>query len=313
MKNRRNKTLLAIVLFAFLFAGCLGERKETPTKGRASIVVSESIEPIITMEVEMFSDLYKDARVDMRSLPARSAVVEFFNVDSIKALITSRPLNNEEKDAARRTGLSIEEYRLALDAVAVIVHKDNALAYLRTTQLDSIVTGRATTWSSVDPLLSAAPIMVCLPDQNSGEFEIVGTKILNGRKYAAAAHIAATSAEVADYVAREKRAIGFLSISWLKGNLDRVKVVELEDTGAPDSLGIKGQHFAPIQGYMYKGFYPLTTDVIVYSKADKYGVASGFISFVSSAPGQKIFLNNGLVPATMPVRIVQLSNKDISQ
>ena len=136
-----SKTLFLSAIGILLIAGCTGDRKESPTRGWAHVVTSESIEPIVTREIEMFVDLYKDAHVTNRALPARSAVVEFFNVDSIKALITSRPLNEEEIAIANRTGLKYEEYRIALDAVAVIVHRSNGLSFLRTTLLDSIFTG----------------------------------------------------------------------------------------------------------------------------------------------------------------------------
>lgn len=308
-----SKTLFLSAIGILLIAGCTGDRKESPTRGWAHVVTSESIEPIVTREIEMFVDLYKDAHVTNRALPARSAVVEFFNVDSIKALITSRPLNEEEIAIANRTGLKYEEYRIALDAVAVIVHRSNGLSFLRTTLLDSIFAGLLPSWKSVDRQLDADPVMLCLPDQNSGEFEIIGKRILHGKKFGPASHIAVSSADMISYVAREPRAIGVASIAWLRDNTDSVNVVALEDPSAPDSLNIRGQHFTPIQGYIYKGYYPITTDVMIYSKADKYGVAAGFISFVMSAPGQKIFLNNGLVPATMPVRIVQLSNKELTQ
>jgi hypothetical protein len=49
----------------------------------------------------------------------------------------------------------------------------------------------------------------------------------------------------------------------------------------------------------------------MYSRDVNPDVSVGFISFVSSAPGQKIVLNNGLVPVTMPVRLVQLTSEQV--
>ncbi|HMD14487.1 MAG TPA: phosphate ABC transporter substrate-binding protein, PhoT family, partial [Bacteroidota bacterium] len=69
----------------------------------------------------------------------------------------------------------------------------------------------------------------------------------------------------------------------------------------------------PVQAYLYKGYYPITRGVNIYSKADSYSVATGFTAFITSAPGQKIVLNSGLVPVTMPVRIVELTNKGTQQ
>jgi phosphate transport system substrate-binding protein len=35
------------------------------------------------------------------------------------------------------------------------------------------------------------------------------------------------------------------------------------------------------------------------------GLGSGFVSFVAGEKGQRIILKSGLVPATMPIRIIQ--------
>jgi phosphate transport system substrate-binding protein len=39
------------------------------------------------------------------------------------------------------------------------------------------------------------------------------------------------------------------------------------------------------------------------------GLGSGFVSFVSGEKGQRIILKSGLVPATMPIRIIQVKNE----
>src|SRR2546426_7339305 len=35
------------------------------------------------------------------------------------------------------------------------------------------------------------------------------------------------------------------------------------------SLGIQGKYFKPLQAYVYQGYYPLTRDIDIYSKADR--------------------------------------------
>jgi len=39
------------------------------------------------------------------------------------------------------------------------------------------------------------------------------------------------------------------------------------------------------------------------------GLGSGFISFVAGEKGQRIILKSGLVPATMPIRLVKVKKE----
>jgi hypothetical protein len=52
--------------------------------------------------------------------------------------------------------------------------------------------------------------------------------------------------------------------------------------------------------------------VYIFSREIERDVSLGFISFVCSAPGQKIIQEGGLVPAKMPVRIVQLTSNQVN-
>ncbi len=72
-------------------------------------------------------------------------------------------------------------------------------------------------------------------------------------------------------------------MNWLNDNKEKVKALELSDPNMPDSLG-GGKYFSPHQAYIYQKYYPLTRDIYIYSRADNYGVAAGFTTFIASAP-----------------------------
>ena len=290
---------------------CSSERQETPTKGRSSIIVSESVLPAIRQEKEKFENLYDQAKITMQTTTTRDAIVQFFNCDTIKLVVSSRPLNEEERSVAKRYKLEFDSYKVAIDGIAIIVHNENPIAQLRTTQLDSIFRGEITKWSAVGWKSSGKSISICLPDQNSGEFEIIGTRILHGGKFTPVDTIVHTSPEMIVYVSRHPSSIGIVGMSWLKQYPEKVKVLALSDPAAPESLGLRGKYFTPHQAYVYQNYYALPSEVYIYSRTDLYSVGSGFISFMMSAAGQQIILYNGLVPTTMPVRLVELTNKGI--
>jgi len=293
-----------------LFLGCQDEPKETPTKGHVAVVAAESVYPLIKQEQQKFEELYNQAHIELFSAETREAIARMYN-DTIKVIVCSRRLNDEERQVAKKYNINISEYKIAIDGIAVIVNPENPVTRLRTTQLDSIFSGKVTKWSDVGG--NHLAIQVCVPSRNSGTYEVVAGKMLGGTSFTDRALVARSSPEMIRFVSENKASIGLAGLNWLGEKKDSVRVLELSDPAAPDSLGIKGQYFAPFQAHIYRGYYPLARDVYIYSKAEQYGVGAGFITFITSAPGQKIVVNSGLVPATMPVRLVELTNKGTSQ
>jgi phosphate transport system substrate-binding protein len=306
MKNRYCWMTIGVILVASLL-GCQGERKETPTKGNITVVVSESVAPVILLEKQQFEELYPEAHIDLVVASAREAITRMFN-DTIKVIVSSRPLNAEERNVAKRANFTLGEFKIAFDGVAIIVDTLNLITQLRTTQLDSIFSGKITNWNSLN-VKKNAPIELCVPDRNAGTFEVFATKILHGGALATPAKVAVTSQEMIEYVSTHPNAIGLLGMNWLNKYEGRIKALSIADPNAPDSLGTKGEYFSPHPAYVYQQSYPLTHDVFIYSHTDGYSVGNGFLTFIASGPGQKIILKNGLVPATMPVRLVQLTNR----
>lgn len=309
---QRNKFITFVVL-CLVLCSCSQEKKETPTKGFLSVLVGESVAPVIGQVKEKFEELYKQAKIDITVMPTREALVQFFNQETTQVIIASRPLNQEEQEVARRSNLEFREYKIAIDAVAIIVNKKNPVAKLRTTELDSILRGIISSWKTFGWDKKDSKIEICIPHQNSATFETITVKVLRGQQFGKVSAMATTSLEMIQYVSTHANALGMVGLGWLQAYRDTVKVLELSDPFSPESLGIGGQYFAPFQAHVYRGYYPLTREVFIYSRADNYGIGAGFIAFTTSAVGQKIFLRNGLVPATMPVRLVEITNKELKQ
>ncbi len=304
----RNDLLMFMGGFLLMLGliGCQGEPKETATKGRVTVITSESVAPVIKAEKDTFEQLYQQAHIDLETMSAREAITHLFN-DSIKVIVSSRALNAEERAVAKKASLNIGEFKIAVDAVAVIVDTTNPVKQLRTTQLDSVFSGTVRDWKLLGTS-KKGNIELCLPDRNSGTYEVFTTRILKGKAFATPSQVLSTSPAMVRFVSTHPNAIGLLGLNWLSLYKDSVRALAIADPDAPDSLGTKGEYFAPYQAYVYQQNYPITRTIYVYSRTDNYSPGGGFLTFITSAPGQKIILNSGLVPATMPVRIVQLTN-----
>jgi phosphate transport system substrate-binding protein len=113
---------------------------------------------------------------------------------------------------------------------------------------------------------------------------------------------------VVDYVSKNQNALGLIGLEWVSDRddsttnafLDKIKVVAL----AGDST-----HFQPYQAYLALKYYPLMRTISIINREGRTGLGTGFAAFFASERGQRIVLKAGLVPKTMPLRIIQVNNK----
>lgn len=66
-------------------------------------------------------------------------------------------------------------------------------------------------------------------------------------------------------------------------------------------------YYRPKQGSIYDKSYPFVREIYFISRETFKGLGSGFIQWATAEQGQRIVLKSGLVPATMPIRLVQIS------
>jgi phosphate transport system substrate-binding protein len=176
-------------------------------------------------------------------------------------------------------------------------------------ELDSIFAGQITSWPGSR---KKRIIDLVVGGVNSSTNEVFRSRVLKGKPFALSATPMSSSRELVEYVGKTAGALGIVGVNRIKGGENAVKTVSLGMPGySPDSTQVPGEYYSPAQAYVYKGYYPITSPVYIYSRDVNPDVSVGFISFVSSGPGQKIVLNNGLVPVTMPVRLVQLTSEQV--
>jgi phosphate transport system substrate-binding protein len=87
--------------------------------------------------------------------------------------------------------------------------------------------------------------------------------------------------------------------------LKRVKVVAVSPPGSTD---LKGNFYNPHPGYIAENLYPFTREVYCINRQPYVGLAYGISAFMAGEKGQLIVLHTGMVPAAMPVRIVELKH-----
>ncbi|MEK7726903.1 MAG: substrate-binding domain-containing protein [candidate division KSB1 bacterium] len=289
-----NLKVLAFLALAFL--SCQPEG-DSPTSGRIAVVASESLAPMIRSEVEEFERIYEKTQIDVSVTSTRVAIAQLLRGE-VKTIFTPRRLNAEERQIAARYAIKVDTFRIALDGIAVIVQRKNPLTRLSLEQLAAIYRGepRAELDKKLLPLALS---------RNTATAELFLQKVVHDSVFARAAYVCSTSAQLLALVAQREEAIGFVGMSWLSGylqandsTLNRIKALPLvEQAGAEPVL----LH----QSTIYRNEYPLRRTLYCLTTDRSLGVAIGLISFITSAQGQKRVLNAGLVPVTMPIKLVK--------
>ena len=117
--------------------------------------------------------------------------------------------------------------------------------------------------------------------------------------------------EVIDFVSRNPDALGIISVNWISDKddstsmsfINKVNVVAVSQQFAND-----GYYYRPYQGSIYDKSYPFVREVYLITRETFNGLGKGFIQWATAEQGQRIVLKSGLVPATMPIRMVQIKN-----
>ncbi len=300
-------------LFFLIIIGvtsCQTVEKQTTTKGSLLVFVSESHQDLIQAEADLFNSLYAEANITVMGTSTREAMVHFLN-DSVQAVVTDRKLNPEERKIVADAELRIGEIIIAEDALAVIVNHINPIESISEQSLRDILTNKITNWNQIPASRFSGPIVLVTTDNNSGAYELLKDYFFHGEEVKSH-KIVDSQQKVLETVTRQALSIGVISLACYKNPLlqlltgDTAASVHAMHFEGVDSLGNKELNKLH-QANVYLGKYPLHYPVYFYINPAASPLAGGFSSFVASAPGQKIILNWGLVPKTMPVRLVTLT------
>jgi phosphate transport system substrate-binding protein len=282
---------------------------DTPTTGIIKIGVDETFKNIIDSELMVFGGIYRYTKIT----PVYATEEECFRMlreDSVRLIITYRPLHEFEKETFRKQEIIPRELKIATDAIAVIVNPENTDTLLNMTVLKGILTGSIKQWDQVNPKSSTEKIDLIFDNKKSSILQYVLDSVSQSAELSKNAYALDSTVDVVNYVANHRNAMGFIGVSLVSDSddstqmsfLHRINVVALSKNDQPSA----DNSYKPYQAYIYQGVYPLTREVYAVNAEPRNGLATGFTSFLASDKGQRIILKSGIVPAVAPIRIVNV-------
>jgi phosphate transport system substrate-binding protein len=273
--------------------------------GNISSVGSDTLNNVMTLWAESFKAKYPNIKIQIEgkgSSTAPPALIE----GTAQFGPMSREMKSTELDAfEKKYGYKPTQFKVAIDALAVYVHKDNPIEGLTLQQLDGIFSStrksggkNATTWGAVGLSgdWSSKPISLYGRNSASGTYGYFKDNVLMKGDYKPTVKEQPGSSSVVQGVSSDLGGIGYSGIGYKTSGVKAIKLGKSAD-----------KLMEPSYENALNGSYPLARFLYIYvNKAPNQPMdklTQEFLKFVLSKEGQEIVVKDGYYP--LPSQIEQ--------
>lgn len=292
MKFTLRNTFVFVILFSTLFFCCKKNEsnKETILKGATTILVDETLKPIIEDQIAVFESGYK---AELKLIPkSEKEVINLFLKDTSRIIVLSRILTDEENKHFENLNISPRVTKIGTDAIALISNKSDNDTLVALQDVINFIKGVGQ--SKIKGLVFDNPnsSTVRFMSELSGLSSLPEKGIYSFGK----------NEEVIKFVSENSGMIGLVGLNWLyQPSSESEKYIKNINV-----LSVKGidkkNYIAPTQNNIAEGTYPLARDLFIINCQGYSGLGMGFASFVAGDIGQRIILKSGLLPVRIPGR-----------
>lgn len=300
----RNVAKLSSLILIFLFFTTCNKsnnrNQETILKGKATLLVDETLKPIMEDQIEIFESRYEaKIKLDAKS---ENEVIQALVKDTSSIAVLSRRLNADEMKVFASRKIIPKTTPIAIDAIVLIsntISNDTLVALS-----DVLEFMRGKEQSKIKGLVFDNPnsSTVRYMDSLAGLSSIPKKGVFSF----------GTNNEVIKFVSENTGMIGVVGLNWLsqpstemKKYVDKVNILSIR--GLKDS-----NYYFPDQNNIAEGKYALARDLYIVNCQGYSGLGMGFASFVAGDIGQRIILKSGLLPVKVPPRKLNIRKQIIN-
>ena len=264
--------VLMMVSMASVFAGGSSDNKAAgsgPAPYTIEVGGSTSVTPLMEVLAEEYGKLKPEIKVNISGTGSGDGITNAGITYQIG--MSSRDLTPAE------LGRGLTAELIAVDGIAVIVNKNNAVPGLTVDQVRGIYTGTITNWSQVGGRNS--PIAVVSREEGSGTRsafeEIVDFR---GKLLAGANQLTSTGAIIAN-ITQNQDAIGYISLGSLNDSVNALNIGGV----TPTAENVAG------------GVYQIARPFVILTGSNVRPESAAFVKWILSPAGQAIVKSRGYV------------------
>ncbi|WP_347068018.1 substrate-binding domain-containing protein [Flavobacterium sp. WV_118_3] len=292
-------SLLAIQMGCKKSEAATEEFDETPVSGKATVLVEETIFPIIDDEAILFQNEYDRAKLTLEQKTETEILQSIYQQKS-QIVVLPRTLDSLELKNFRSKQIIPRITEIGTDAVAFIVNAKQADSTITTEEIVSVMLGKKSTKIKNLVFDNANSSTVRTLKEFAGVKELPANGVFSLK----------SNGELLNYIADHSDAVGVIGVNWLLQTPRELQnaVLNVKVLGVNNNKLKNNKFFKPTQNNIATGEYPVTRKLYMLNFQGTTGLGMGFASFVAGQKGQRIMLKSGLVPAIMPTREIQVRN-----
>lgn len=323
MLSRQIRNLLyavfALVLATSGFAaevdpGIPTYQRTSGVSGNLSSVGSDTLANLMTLWAEDFKRIYPNVNIQIQAAGSSTAPPALTERTANFGPMSREMKDNEIQAFESRYGYKPTAIPVAIDALAVYVHKDNPVSGLTIAEVDAIFSsnqrcGHAAGIETWGELALGGPwqrrdIQLYGRNSVSGTYGYFKDTALCGGDFKNTVNEQPGSASVVQSVSTSINGIGYSGIGYRTASVRAVPIARNEGAG----------YFEATPENSVAGNYPLARFLYVYvNKAPNTPLSPlerEFIKLVMSRTGQEIVLKDGYIP--LPARVVEATLNSLS-
>lgn len=286
--------------------------KTSGVSGNLSSVGSDSLANLMTLWAESYKQSYPNVNIQIQAAGSSTAPPALTEGTANLGPM-SRPMKDSEIQAfEQKFGYKPTAVPVAIDALAVFVHKDNPIKQLTMQQVDAIFSstrlcGEAKdlkTWGELglSGEWAAKPIQLFGRNSVSGTYGYFKEEALCKGDFKSNVNEQPGSASVVQSISSTVNAIGYSGIGYRTASVRAVPLVnkkgEVEEANETNALS---------------GKYPLARFFYIYvNKAPNKPLSpldAEFLKLILSKQGQDVVVKDGYIP--LPLKVIEKTRKEL--
>ncbi|MFA5167100.1 MAG: PstS family phosphate ABC transporter substrate-binding protein [Candidatus Omnitrophota bacterium] len=205
----------------------------------------------------------------------------------------SRKVKTSELDKAQKAGYYPEEFKVAMDSLAIVVNAANPIKELSLKQIMGIYTGRINNWNEVGGPNQS--ILRYCRESSSGTYTFLKENVLKNQDYAADCQTMPGTSAVANAVSKDPAGIGYGGAAYYTKQ-PGVKILPVKkDDKSPAVNPVKADGALDYEA-AWNGTYPIWRYLYMYTGFKPSGDIKFFLDWILSPEGQKIVEEVGYIP-----------------
>ncbi len=272
-------------------------------QGALTVAGSDTMKPLTESWAADLRQLYPGIAIKVDGTGSENGLSRLLEGKAQIAAMSRRMTAQEIVDFKREFGYEPTEVSVAIDALAVFVHKDNPIEGLTIPELDAVFSKERRrglkymlqTWGDLmlDGDWTDAPIHLYGRSTTSGTTTFFREHVLDGAAIKPAMTVCAGSASVVVELMKDRFGIGFSSIGYRTSGVRPVPIA-----------AVPGSRFVePSLETAMNGSYPLRRPLYLYinkpPKAAAPPVMAEYVKFALSAQGQQTVMTQGYYPLSL--------------